>query len=855
MTELKRTTPAAGQLNGGAIESKHADYSIAEPVFPFYQTVEHTAPVRFLSLAGVVDLVESGPTVGPKSKAAALTPFNAQSKKKAAAERAAYYALLIDHDDNDESRDEIRAKYDRLNLCYLAFTTASHQQEKAGIKANRWKVVLFFSRPVTFDRYTEIANGSALLMGTDKAQARAQQVFYAPNIIEDGAPFDYIDATHLPRLDPLDDSDPFVVDCLQYYQADKEAKAEQAKQAAPKPRPKAISDDQAGIIAKVNAQYDLTAELRLRDYRQIGRALLSPQSSTGNPGIHILTGDDGKERCYSHHGATDPLSSLNHDGHALDVFDVISTLDYAGDVSKAVSELANKVDPEGQKQRQRDHMAANEAPGIFHPVEEGTEWPDMVALDVEPPRPVPVSEWPPVLSEYALALADETETPLELPGLLLLGTLAAACQKLADVQVKPGYREPINIYTAVALPPATRKSGVFKRASKPLVKFEADQRAKVEEERKAAESRLRTHKERVKHLTKLAAKAKDDNEAQGLAEQIAELEANEPQLPQEPRLFTSDVTTEHLATMMSVQGETLAAMSPEGGIFETMAGRYNQGTPNIDLYLMAHAGDAVRVDRGSKPPVILDNPRLTMVLAVQPDVLDAMSTKPGFKGRGLLGRFLYALPPSNLGKRTGKGQPADPFIEQAYQERVLELIEAAQRTEQPGTLHLSDEAREIWQDCWQSVEDELGAYGLFEFCTDWAGKLPGAVARIAALFHFARYGANGIKETVTAEDMQAAVNTGNALASHALAVYGLMGADPDIEGAKILAQWFKRHHLTEFSARDAHKNHKSRFPHASDIDRPLEVLAERGYIRALPTAEGQPGRPSRRFAVNPDALK
>ncbi|MEX0624566.1 DUF3987 domain-containing protein [Saccharospirillum sp.] len=523
----------------------------------------------------------------------------------------------------------------------------------------------------------------------------------------------------------------------------------------------------------------------------------------------------------------------------------------AGEISATLNSAWQAAMPRSPEQRTAGSGNTQQA---FDPVENGAEWPEVVALDVEPPRTVPVDEWPHVIGDYALALSTETETPAELPALLLLGTLSAAAQRLADVQVKPGYREPINVYTAVALPPATRKSGVFKRATKPLIKWEADQREKVEAERKAAESRLKTHKERVSNLRKQAAKAKGDTEADALADQVAELEANEPQIPRHPRLFTSDVTTEHLATMMNDHGGVMAGMSPEGGIFETMAGRYNQGTPNIDLYLMAHAGDAVRVDRGSKAAVILDNPRLSMALAVQPDVLDAMSTKPGFKGRGLLGRFLYALPPSNLGSRTGNGKPADPLIEQAYQDRILELIDAAQQTEQPETLYLSDEARGIWQSFWHSVEHELGAYGLFEHCTDWAGKLPGAVARIAALFHFASYGAAGIKRQVSAKDMQAAVNTGNALASHALAVFGLMGADPDIESAKVIARWFKRHSLTEFTARDAHKNHKSRFVHAQDIERPLEVLAERGYIRLMAQPENQPGRPSRRFAVNPKAL-
>ena len=161
MTELVETTPAAGQANGGTLQKAQGYFTIADPVFPLYERVNDKAPARFLSVADLVELVEDGPTIKAKSEAAALTPFKADAKTKEVAESAEYYALLIDHDDDDMRADQIRAKYDTLNVCYLAFTTASHQQKKAGIKASRWKVVLFFSRAVPFDRYTEIANGAA----------------------------------------------------------------------------------------------------------------------------------------------------------------------------------------------------------------------------------------------------------------------------------------------------------------------------------------------------------------------------------------------------------------------------------------------------------------------------------------------------------------------------------------------------------------------------------------------------------------------------------------------------------------------------------------------------------------------
>ena len=49
--------------------------------------------------------------------------------------------------------------------------------------------------------------------------------------------------------------------------------------------------------------------------------------------------------------------------------------------------------------------------------------------------------------------------------------------------------------------------------------------------------------------------------------------------------------------MLAEQG-AVAIMSPEGDVFEMMAGRYTtSGSPNLYVYLAGHAGDSVRVDR------------------------------------------------------------------------------------------------------------------------------------------------------------------------------------------------------------------------------------------------------------------
>lgn len=328
------------------------------PVFAYYTTVEADRPAKHISLSGLVELAQH-PTVRPKIKAAALTPYKAQGKKKSHALEATFYAIVKDHDDDDRAADQIRELYDGPGFAYLAYTSASHQQDKHGVTANRWKVVIPLRDGIDFERYLQLSRGADLLIGTDAAQSRVQQVFYAPNIIERGAPYEVIDATDRPYLDASDDADPFVASCLAKCQEEDERKRQEAQQAPPAPR--VVSAADGSIIDKVVGSYSIAREIRSRGYKRIGKAWLSPQSSTGNPGVHILVGDDGRERVYSHHGETDPLSNLNNDGHALDVFDVLRILDHGGDVSRAVAALANEVDPDGQKERQREHQRAKAA--------------------------------------------------------------------------------------------------------------------------------------------------------------------------------------------------------------------------------------------------------------------------------------------------------------------------------------------------------------------------------------------------------------------------------------------------------------------------------------------------------------
>ena len=79
-------------------------------------------------------------------------------------------------------------------------------------------------------------------------------------------------------------------------------------------------------------------------------------------------------------------------------------------------------------------------------------------------------------------------------------------------------------------------------------------------------------------------------------------------------------------------------------------------------------------------------------------------------------------------------------------------------------------AYEKWLSYAKTVEVLMGDdIGHLSHITDWAGKLPGAIARIAALIHIMRYAyQNPWQYLISFEDMASAVKIGHVLTNHAL---------------------------------------------------------------------------------------
>ncbi|WP_278621196.1 AAA family ATPase [Ectopseudomonas oleovorans] len=338
----------------------NADGSTAAPTarLSLFSSHNETTAARFITLAELAAMAEQ-PTTGPKGNAALITPFESQRKTADAARQAKFAALAIDHDSDNRTADDIRTLYGPagLDVCYLAFTSSHHMQEKSGEPAApRWKVLVPFAAPVDADTAAELAAGIAYSLTTDAAQARKQQGFYAPNKLQASAPYECINELGEPWqwLYPDDAESRFIQEATQGWAEFQEAEAQATSQAKAKPRP--LTKEQAGIIGRILEAYHLAELLEGGGYKRKASGLyLSPYSGSGVAGVKLLE-RDGKQVVYSHHGPADPLSASNHEGHALDVADVLCALSYGGDFARMIQAEAERLDTGGQQQRQREHM-------------------------------------------------------------------------------------------------------------------------------------------------------------------------------------------------------------------------------------------------------------------------------------------------------------------------------------------------------------------------------------------------------------------------------------------------------------------------------------------------------------------
>jgi len=486
------------------------------------------------------------------------------------------------------------------------------------------------------------------------------------------------------------------------------------------------------------------------------------------------------------------------------------------------------------------------------------EWPDPIIPGQTVTPEIPADLLPGWVGDMAAAVALHTKTPTAMAVLTELSVLATVLQRRFEVAPYGagfGYTEPLALWTLTALPPGANKTAVLSALAHPLNRWEKLARDRMRRDVARNASERDVAMKRIEALKIQAGKAKAADDRERLRAEIQQEMEDMPAELISPQLITTSITAEHLEQLLVDQHERMAILSDEGGIFQTMSGQYSGGVANIDVYLKGHSGSSMRTDR-AKRKAHIDKPALSFGLAIQPGILAESAKTKRFRDSGLLGRFLYAIPKSNVGTRDVRERHAIPeAVKAAWEANIHALLDKMDLPiGAPVVLAFDDDAREHWLDFAQKVENGQGDGGQFEHISDWTSKLPGAVARIAGLLHLAVHGVDA--RTVDLDSVRRAVQLGRLLTPHAVAAFALMGASKAEADALHVYRWIKARGVGEFTRREVQAALRGRIGTVEPLIAALKQLAEQFVISPeLRTETGElGGRPSAYYQVNPKLL-
>lgn len=459
-------------------------------------------------------------------------------------------------------------------------------------------------------------------------------------------------------------------------------------------------------------------------------------------------------------------------------------------------------------------------------------WDVLIPLDEVVLPSFPIDALPDVLKNYVSDVAETTQTPIDMAGVASLALMSIAMQPRYKVIGKADWEEQLSLYCMIVAEPSDRKSAVFNQIIKVIQSFEAEYNEhhsidvlKSQEEHSSLEKRY-----------KKATKDYENGKITKDEYDEAFRKYSTHKVIKPISLTLDDVTSESLTNEIESQEGCIALVSSEGGIFDIISGSYTN-FPNIDIFLKGYSGDFIKVSRIGRPSLYVKNPRLTILLTVQPKVLESVVNNGTFTGRGLSARFLYSVPKSLVGSRRFETKPINFDNKKRFSDLIHEILKEPKSS--TTYITLSNDAYSLLKDYYEEFESRL--------ITDlkdiggWAGKLVGNILRISALITRARnikYDAflytpstdDSAEWIVQKEDMESAIKLGNYFLEHARFAFDFMDDNTTKKQALNFLEKLKATKTNEISFREASRmcKYMNKKENATAV---ISLLVDYGYLR------------------------
>lgn len=293
-------------------------------------------------------------------------------------------------------------------------------------------------------------------------------------------------------------------------------------------------------------------------------------------------------------------------------------------------------------------------------------------------NPFPVDVFPKAVQEIITATNESLNFPIDFIGASMLYAVSVSVGNTHKAEIKNGWQESAVLYLAIVGRAGTNKSHPFSFALSPI---EAKDRSGYDNY-----SRQMSEYERIERLTK------KEREEQGV---------EVPSKPVWKQLIVTDFTPEALADIHKYNARGIGVYVDELASWFNNFNRYNKGSEE-QFWLSVWSGKAIRINRKTSEPTLIQSPFIPVAGTIQPGVLNELANNR--TENGFLDRLLFVVP-DNLKKDYWSVKELDPSIMGNWQTIIkklldVQLIKDINGNAKPKILMFTPEAKQLlfkWQ--------------------------------------------------------------------------------------------------------------------------------------------------------------
>ena len=410
------------------------------------------------------------------------------------------------------------------------------------------------------------------------------------------------------------------------------------------------------------------------------------------------------------------------------------------------------------------------------------------------------------------------------------------------------WTEPCILWMAALGDPSSRKSAPLDHMTKPLWAMQDAAKDDYEDRKREHSAEVeRAKAERCKWQEEVKAAAGTPGQTPPLPAL-----AVEPEAPRERRTIISDATPEAVADVLAGNPQGVLCYNDELAGWLESFDRYTSG--GRPFWLSAFGGRPHAITRKGSGSIHIPFNGVSVLGSIQPDkVVDHLDGA----NDGLVPRILWAWPEKMLPKpQTGRVDRS--ALEAAYA-RLDQLAWAEGETGElvAKILRLDDDASAVFSD-WEITNAQTDAEGSSLYAA-FAGKLSGAVLRLALVAELTEWAFNGGGEpaTISLRSLSAAIEWCEDYAKPmAQRVYGDAAVSVADRNASLFARYVLKNGFRTVNMREMrqhpHKGHLKPLQAKGAMDEVFKIMQDAGWLRPAFSRGGEtPGQPRKDYEVNP----